>query len=294
MQQQTEQAQQTTHTEPKALTDRSHEHGFFYPLYFPFQQKDFFSRIWWLILLAYIPLINILIFTGWRFELIKNTVNDREALLPDFNLYAFLQNGLLIWFAGTCYVSLSFLIIFLMDGGFIGSILEIVHWVEQLMRSDPDRMTFAELVQSQISQHFIRIIVGIIWLNISIPIVRTGFMRYAATNRIGTLVNFPKNAALTLVHIKDHLRFFIFKLVMMVLIWLVSGIMFSTVALAIFIPAVSLSVFYWATGFEYGQLGKKIKENAQNRPHGGAHATAHRIQHQQNQNQQPRISDQSD
>lgn len=231
----------------------------FYPIYFPVKEKHSAKKIFWLPLLAYIPVINLILFTGWRFELIKNMVRDKSEILPNFDAYAFIINGVLIWAVGIGYLSISFLIIFGLDSGLLTSALELYHWLEQVINDAPNRLSAWEIFESQFQQFITRMLVHSIWFIISIPILRTGFLRYAATGKISTLLNVPANTLIAIKHIKDHATFFVFKLFIYAFTWALSSILAFSVVLSIFVPAAHLSVFYWSTGFLYGQLGKKIK-----------------------------------
>ena len=97
------------------------EHGlksYFYSYVFPFTQKDCIQKMWIFILISYIPIVNLLVLRGWRFELVHRLGWKKERPLPKaMDFFKFLANGLVLWMVTLAYLAVPIVIIVLFGLG---------------------------------------------------------------------------------------------------------------------------------------------------------------------------------
>ena len=234
-------------------------HNFFYPLVFPFYQKKWLSRTWWLNLIAIIPIVDLIIFTGWRRKLIRNMAYNEEHILPKAELLSFFKHGIILWIVATLFLIIPMILIFTVGSGAGGSIIEFGSWFVGLVTQDPNTISTKEMLASQGNDFIIRVLIEIVWALVSIPILSTGLMRYAITEKIGTLFNLPVNTMYAIKYIGPHFMMWIFKFFLIIFVAVVTSLLISSVVLAILAPMFALSIYYWSTGYEFGHLAEKIK-----------------------------------
>lgn len=234
------------------------KHNFFYPLVFPFYQKKWFSKTWWLNLIALVPVINLILFSGWRYHLIKNMVEHKENILPEANILSFFKQGVVLWCVATLYLIVPVILIFSAVGG---SITEVGSWAMGVITQDPNTVATDQMLINQASYFGIRLAIEAIWVVISIPILSTGLVRYAITGKISTLLNFPANAMYASKYIGSHFMMWVFKVFLVIFVGIVVSMLVASVLLAVFAPMFGLCVYYWSTGFELGNLAKRIKND---------------------------------
>lgn len=237
----------------------SNNHNFFYPLIFPFFQKKWFSKTWWLNLIALVPVVNLILFSGWRYHLIKNIVEDEKDILPEARIISFFKHGVILWCVAILYLIIPMILIFSVGSGVGGSIMELWAWAVGTATQDPNTIATDEMLKNQSSDFAIRFAMEIIWVIVSIPILSTGLARYAITGKVSTLLNVPANAMYAVKYVGAHIMMWIFKIFMIIFVGIVTSLLVTSVFLAIFAPMFGLCVYYWSSGFELGHLAKRIK-----------------------------------
>jgi len=236
-------------------------HNFFYPLVFPFYQNRWFSKIWWLNLIALVPVVNLILFSGWRYHLIKKMVTHEQNILPEPKILSFFKHGIILWCVATVYLIVPMILIFSVGSGVISSTLEFGSWVVGTVTQNPNTTTTSEMLSNQTSNFGIRLIIDIIWVVLSVPILSTGLARYAITGNISTLLNFPANAVYATKYVGAHIMMWIFKIFMIIFVSIVTSLLVTSILLAVFAPMFGLCVYYWSSGFELGHLAERIKND---------------------------------
>lgn len=244
----------------------SNNYNFFYPLVFPFFQKKWFSKTWWLNLIALVPIVNLILFSGWRYHLIKNMVEGEKDILPEAKIISFFKHGIILWCVAILYLIIPMLLIFSVGSGVGGSIMEFGTWVFGTATQDPNTIATDKMLANQASDFAIRLTMEVIWLIVSIPILSTGLARYAITGKISTLLNVPANAMYAVKYMGAHIMMWIFKIFMIIFVGIITSLLVASVFLAIFAPMFGLCVYYWSTGFELGHLAERIKLDMTNNP----------------------------
>lgn len=239
----------------------NHNHNYFYPLVFPFYQEKWFSKTWWLNIIALVPIVNLILFSGWRYCLIRNMAHQESSILPDANILSFFRYGLILWFVATIYLIVPMILIFTVGSGVGGSIMELGSWFAGTITQDPNVVATDEMLVKQSSDFGIRLMIEIVWLFISVPILNTGLARYAVTGNVSTLFNLPANMMYATKHLGAHFMMWVFKFFMIIFVGIVTTILVASVLLAILAPMFGLLVYYWSTGFELGHLAKRINSD---------------------------------
>jgi hypothetical protein len=233
-------------------------HGFFYPFVFPFYQKNWPKKTWWLAVLALIPILDLAFLNGWRLILIKKMSAGDEEILPDPDVGTFFLKGCVIWFMTFVYLIIPTLIIFGFGAGEIGNLFSALGCFWTSIFGNAQDQGLYMCLKTEANEMMLRIVIEIIWLLVAGTLFRVAVIRYAITNKKSVFLNLPFNTFLALRHIKAFIMMTIFKWIMLAAFTLVAMLMAMTVVLIPFIPLVLLLVYYYTTGYEYGHLGHDI------------------------------------
>lgn len=239
---------------------KDHNHGYFYPLIFPFYQKNWVRKTWWLCLIAVVPMVDLILLSGWRLNLIKRIVRNENEILPTADIVSFFKGGLVLWLFGISYVLVPFLLIMSTGTGELGAIIEIVKWLANYLTGTENTLAWHELLNEQGTYFVIRTLIEIAWLLVSMPIYRMGMLRYAITGKVGCFINIPLNAYLALKYGWKIILMWVFGVFMVAFVMITTTILAATVIFAVLAPIFGLLVYYWATGYEYGHLAQEMKK----------------------------------
>ncbi len=239
-----------------------HKAGIFTALIFPLFQKNWFSKTWWLVLLAMIPILDLVFLRGWRVQLVHNMAKGYDDILPSPNIIKYFFNGLILWIMTGFYLVIPFIIIFLVGAGELGTFIDISKWaIDSLVSSTAPEKTLSLILQESAVNYSIRITIAFLWLLVSMPIYRIGMIRFAITGRWSCFLNIPLNTFLVIKHIKHFILMWIFGFFLIVFLTIIYTILTATIVLAILAPLVVLMVYYGATGYEFGELGYTLNKS---------------------------------
>jgi hypothetical protein len=201
---------------------------------------------------------------GWRLALVRNMARSEETILPAPKIGRLFIDGLLLWCITGIYLVVPTLIIFASGSGSLGDAFEAIQFIWSYL-TETSTQPVEAFMTTQVKSFIIRFAVEIIWITISAPIYRIGMIRYATTMKISSFFNIPFNAIIALRHIVTFIKMFIFNFIMLLFIALVIAISTATVILAPIAALLGLIIYYYSTGYEYGQLAQKMnKINAAN------------------------------
>ncbi|MFT7559751.1 MAG: hypothetical protein ACI93R_001666 [Flavobacteriales bacterium] len=235
-------------------------HGFFYPFVFPFYQKQWFGKTWWLAVLALIPIVDLILLKGWRFVLVQRMAVSEEQILPNADIGAFFKYGCVLWFMSIVYLIIPTIIIFSFGAGELGNLFSALKclWVS-VFGSSADASLY-RCLKTEAEELVTRVIIEFIWLIVAAPLYRVAMIRYAISGNKRVFLNLPVNAFIVLRHLKYFIMMWVFGLVMTAALVLVTMVMVATAVLIPLIPLVVLLVYYYTTGYEYGHLAHDLVE----------------------------------
>lgn len=234
------------------------DHGFFYPLIFPYKQKKWFAKTWWLIILTMIPIFDFVLLRGWRLILVRNMSKGEEEILPEPSIAAMIKYGLVLWLMTTFYVIIPTIIIFSVGAGELGNLFSALSCLWSSIFGSSDDPSLYMCLKSEAGEMVLRIIIEIIWLMVSGTLYRVAMIRYAITDKKRVFLSLPINAFLALRYIKSFIMMWVFGVLLVAALTLISMIFSATIVLTPFIPLVVLLVYYYSTGYEYGHLAHQM------------------------------------
>lgn len=59
--------------------------NFFEPLTFPFREPGAWITLSWVMLMAFVPALDFVLFRGWSLDIVRRVANRRERVLPEFD-----------------------------------------------------------------------------------------------------------------------------------------------------------------------------------------------------------------
>ncbi|WP_224996118.1 DUF4013 domain-containing protein [Cesiribacter sp. SM1] len=250
------------------------EHGlklYFYSFIFPFTQKDCIQKMWIFVIMAYLPVINLLLLRGWRFEFVHRLGWHVENPLPrarDF--FKFLSNGLLLWMLTFAYLMVPLALIALFGLGGWGELYrDLVYLVELTFDFIFNTQLTLELyvrslwafIKNEFIEQLLAFALENIYLVLYVPIYRVAMIRFAVTKRLfHSHLSIFKNLKFIFRNFLDLMLVYLFVLLNGVVAFVATLLLSMTVVLAPVIPVFVFFMYYWSSGYEYGHLARLMVE----------------------------------
>ena len=230
------------------------EHDFLAPLRYPFEQKDWLNRLWWLSILNFIPgpsILNLLILRGWRLEMIRRMAYNVPQPLPDADVIKFLFTGLFLWIMTGLYALVPFILVTIFGvGGIIDSIKDIFTWI--LLLCSFDLTGAMNFYWSELIDGFVEVAINYSWVALSFPLYRAGMILYALTGKKRSFLHVGATALFIVRHFKEFIKIYLFTFVFWFLMAVLVIITFSVGW--IIVP----TLYYACTAAEYGFLARRL------------------------------------
>jgi hypothetical protein len=225
----------------------------------PFRQDRWPAKIWWLSAVGFIPVIDLLVLRGWRLDVTRRIALGEPDVLPDGrDVVRFLANGVILWTMTLLYFVIPFLIIFATGTGTLRNIWQTVQWLYLTLLTDQPTMPLTEILGQELGRFLGRVAIEGAWVVISWPLYRTGMLRFAITGNPLAFFRVFANLVVVLKNLRAFVMLFLYELPTFILMMVVSAILTATGLGALLVPAVSMPLYYWITGFEYGHLAHEL------------------------------------
>ncbi|MEM6486979.1 MAG: DUF4013 domain-containing protein [Pseudomonadota bacterium] len=230
--------------------------GFIETFRWPFRDIRWAEKTWPMPLLAFVPVLDIVAFEGWRIRVIKQMARG-AAPLPEFDFVEQLIEGIRLILCRLLYVFVPIIVMNLLgSGGFIGRILDI-----GLFLSGDGQA----LGEDFISDLLTNIGVIIAWYVLSAPAFHCGMIRYALNDDWRCLLNIPMNILWVLRYAGMFLLFYVYAVLAAIAIFLISGFLTITAVGVILVPIAVFCLYYTMSAHELGGLAHTIAERRERR-----------------------------
>lgn len=221
---------------------------------YAFKDKRWISKLWLLILLAVLPFINIIsiiLFKGWRFETVKRLSKGNHDL-PEFDFVLMFKQGLLLWVVMALHIFIPGVLLAVLGMGAVNLVGDAYNIVASGFGSDEITETGTNIGVS--------FLIYFIWAIISLPVFQSGMIRYSLTDDWKTLFNAPANFLFFVKNIHHFIKFYIYWLMLIGLLFLVDSILAITGVGLLIIPVLSISAYYISSAHELGSLAKRVSK----------------------------------
>jgi hypothetical protein len=220
---------------------------------YPYKDPRWISKLWILPLVTIIPIIGIIsliLLKGWRFSMVKNLSVNNEVL-PELQFTEMLKNGAILWAAMLCYALVPSIVLGLLGmGGPIGFLMDVF-----TIFTDG----FDKWVMSEPQEYLWVFTVYAIWWVVSLPIYQAGMIRFALSGKWQSLLNIPANTFLFLRCMPSFIRFYFYWLLLCLLVFVADLFLTITVIGVLFIPVISICLYYITSAYELGELAHRIR-----------------------------------
>jgi hypothetical protein len=228
-------------------------------LHLPFRNDRWLEKIWWISVIGFIPILDLLIFRGWRLDITRRIALGETDVLPNGrDVMRFLVNGAILWTMTLLYFIVPFLIIFASGTGSLRSIWQSLQWLYLTLLTDQPTASLGEVLGQEIGRFLGRVAIEGAWVIISWPLYRAGMLRFAMTGNPLAFFRLFANLVVVLRNVKAFVVLFLYELPTFLLMTVLSAILTATGFGALLVPAISMPLYYWITGFEYGHLALKL------------------------------------
>lgn len=243
----------------RQVSQESHEeHGLLQPLVWPFQSKEEFGRMWWLPLVDYIPIINLIVLRGWRLAAVRRMANGTRPIAPSpDHILQFLGSGLLLWTMTGLYALVPLFIIAQLGlGGITDLIRDVVQFVRIVLgQSDQGLLDF---LLGEVVDDLLAAALTLAWVPLSMPLYRAAMIRFAVTGNVAAFGDFPAALAFLFQNLGAFLKMLLVSFLIAGAVTVGGAILMLTGIGVIFVPLLTLPVYYWSTAYEYGELARLL------------------------------------
>lgn len=225
----------------------------------PFRQERWPEKVWWLPVVGFIPIIDLLIFRGWRLDATRRIGLGEPSVLPDGrDVVRFLRNGTILWTMTLIYFIIPFLIIFATGTGTLRSLRQVAHWLYLTLLTTQTTTPLTEVLDQEFGRFLARVAIEGAWVVVSWPLYRAGMLRFAITGNPLSFFRILANLAVVLKNLKAFFVLFLYELPTFLLMATASALLAATGFGAVLVPAISMPLYYWITAFEYGHLAHEL------------------------------------
>lgn len=241
----------------RAPDEDGHHTGFLAAIQFPFREPDGLARVWWLALIDYIPLVDLVILRGWQLEVVGRLARGQKPALPEPALMLqFLRKGLLLWTMTLLYSLVPIGITNLMGWGGVLAFIADVGTLFSILKNGGEG--FFQFFKDQFVESLLVAAVNLIWILLSFPLYRAAMIRYSLTQSAWTFADLLGNVRFLAAFPGSFLKLYMYSVVLTSLIAVVSGLLLLTGIGALLIPIFAGPVYFWTNAAEYGHLGNKL------------------------------------
>ncbi|MEM9773127.1 MAG: DUF4013 domain-containing protein [Chloroflexota bacterium] len=238
-------------------------------LVFPFSEKQWPLRIFMAWVIGLIPGLNLILYRGWRLDLVRRISNKQADRLPQVrNVGQMLVDGCILWMMTLVYSIPLILMIVVVGMGQLTILLEIgwwllaklTGWFESELTGIIAAQMFLGLAAEMTMPALYAIFVG--------PIYRAGMIQYALTGQKRSFFKIWSNIQAVYTNMSGYgFVYVIDKLIsgplMLSLVSTVSTALVATVFGAVLVPfaaPIILLIHYWSTGYLMGLLSIRHEE----------------------------------
>jgi hypothetical protein len=226
---------------------------------FPFQQSNWPAKLWWISLVNFVPILNVILMRGWRLNIVRRMGRRETNWLPDVHgIGNYLVDGLVLWFMSGVYFIPQIVLLSILGGDIIDNVLTILLWVYDNLFTDKETISFATLAGDVGFGLLVRMILPGIYFFLSWPFYRAAMIRYSVSGNPLVFFDFVTNARIVFGNLSSILLVFFLYLTTATILSSLSGLLIATFIGSLVVPMVLLPMGYWVTGYLYGRLAMEV------------------------------------
>lgn len=242
---------------------------------FPINEPRPLQRLWWVLFLALAPILDFVLFRGWRLAIVRRiTLRETEVLPPLTGFFAYCFHGIVLWAMTGLYALPGAILLFLFGRSLVVRIFEILWWLIEGFLLWREVETFWALAGHGLTEIFVGMSAAVLYFILMGPTYRAGMLRYAAGGGVLAFLNFPRNLYTVLrnpvsfygIWILDRIFWLVWTAVGLSAASAAASALGALVVLAPLAPVAGalilgsfLTVYHWTSGYMYGQLALQAR-----------------------------------
>jgi GYF domain 2/Protein of unknown function (DUF4013) len=230
---------------------------------FPFRRPDWAGSFWWVALMSYLPVVNLLLLRGWRVDATRRIGMCNPQPFPQAkDLGRFGADGFILWLMSVIFwiPGLFLLVLFGMDS--LARFLLLGRWAFEKIIGGALTMTLESILTSIGIAGLLELLIPFFYFMLLYPLYRAGMIRFALTGRASAFFDIPGNLRLAFDHFRDFMLVFFFDWAMVkVGIGLLSLVLSATGIGIGLIPGIVFPAYYWSTAYLYGALADRVRDD---------------------------------
>ncbi len=241
--------------------------NYFNALTAPFRFDRWFQNLWWIWMLALVPVLDLVAFRGWRLDLARRVATGAGRIFPRWQDFgSFLLNGAVLWLMTIVYMLpvlvISVTYVFLKNV----SLLNRIYQGFRALSSHDFNLAWTiaiEFLRAVAESGLFIVLFALVYLIIQGFLYRVAVIRFALTGQVFSFFDIPSNVRIVLRNLKRFIIVYVIdtlnmSLVALPLALLVSALLMSALGTGAITFVAAFMIHYWVSGYLYGQLGKCI------------------------------------
>lgn len=232
--------------------------GYLRAFSFPFAVPGWPRKLWWLPLVAVIPLVDVVLMRGWRTEVVRRMGRGNPDPLPDLRDFGrFVKDGLWLWLMTAIYFVPQAILLFFFGAGAISMAITIGRWLIAQLSGEPTVSLGVLLAQLGFNA-LANLIIPLIYPILTYPLFRIATVRFALLGWIGAFFDLLTNLRLAGRHFGAAVRLFLLEYLTTAALLILGGMAATTVVGAVIVPLLLFPMLYWSTGHLFGRFAQQI------------------------------------
>ncbi len=239
-----------------------HQFNYLEAIVFPFKQRNWIGKLWWLPLVTFIPPFSFILMRGWRLDLVRRIGRRNPDSLPGLSDIArFFAEGILLYVMTALYLIPLGIFTVIAGASWIQTILEIGWWILQIIFDRNNAIPVGAFITQLGLGAILQLASPFVYLVLTYPFYRMSMVRYALGKNALVFFDIVGNAREIWKHPIMLTSLWFLEVLTATLFGLINGIVISTlvgVAIMPFVLALLFPMQYSITGYLFGSLAERV------------------------------------
>lgn len=236
-----------------------HQFNYLEAIIFPFKQKNWVARMWWLPLITFIPPFSFIIMRGWRLDLVRRIGKRNPDPLPSLNdIGRFFAEGILLYVMTAIYLIPLAVFTFVAGRSWIQTVLEIGFWLLQLIFDRNNAVSLGSFITQLGFGAIIQLASPFVYLVLTYPFYRMSMIRYALGKNAMVFFDVVGNAREIWRNPIMLMSLWFLEILTAMLFGVINGFIAGTLIGLPFVLAILFPLQYSVTGYLFGTLAERV------------------------------------
>lgn len=227
-----------------------------FPIIFPFKQYEFFKKMWWIPIIAMIPILNTVVLSGWRKDMIYRIGRYDSFQLPESESIINLAiEGVLLHLLMIPYFVIPFSLIAYVSQE---EYFNIFAFLQYTINPEQGVYFIYEIVPTNFLDWLTKHRFQLAWFAFAFPCFRIALIRSAKRQTWEAFLDVKTNLILLMKHSAYFFVFAISFIITMIILLAIGKTIYLVNQLFWLVPLITIPIYYWTTGYNYGMFAQEL------------------------------------